>query len=338
MEYTSYLQMVPFSTAEAEVEKMQEEQEMQDEVSTDKPFIQANTISGNLKEIKTTHLIPVYTKDNERLISSAEFIEATHEILVDEFSSETILAPSIRLSHPIKGRIPEAKDKPANQLEDWEKTVFYERMAFIFEIPTIYDIIDGNRVCLTVGGVKAYNLDNMYNRKGADEHFKIFIGFQNKVCLNMCVWSDGAVLDLKVTTIGQLKGCLRSLIHNYDQQYHLLNLKNLCDYSITEHQFAQLVGRTRMYQFLPGTLKKEIPQLLFGDTQLGMVVKDYYSDKSFCRMKDETLNLWRLYNLFTNANKSTYIDQYVERGVNAFNFTYNIKSALQNHQFNWYLS
>ena len=336
MDNTSNLQMVPSNTVE--IVETPEAFQIQETVSTDKPFIQANTIGGSLEEIKTQHLIPVYTKDNERLISSAEFIEATHEILLDEFSSETVLPPAIRLSHPIKGRIPEAKDKPADHLEDWEKTIFYERMAFIFEIPTVYDIIDGNRVCLTVGGIKAYNLDNMYNRKGADEHFKIFIGFQNKVCLNMCVWSDGSMLDLRVNTIGQLKGCIRTLIHNYDKQYHLFHLRRLCDYSITEHQFAQLIGRTRMYQFLPNRMKKEIPQLLFGDTQISTVVRDYFSDKSFCRMEDGNLNLWRLYNLFTNANKSTYIDQFVERGVNAFSFTYNIKSALQNHQFNWYLS
>jgi len=307
-------------------------------VSTDKPFIQANTIECSLEEIKSQHLIPVYTKDNERLISCAEFIETTHAIVSEIYPAETILKPSIRLSHPIKGRVPDAKDKPANQLEEWERTIFYERMAFVIEIPTINDEVDGNHLSLTIGGVKAYNQDNLSNRKGSDEHFKIFIGFHNKVCLNLCVWSDGAMMDLKVSSIGQLQACIRSLIQNYNQQHHLFHLKQLCEYSLTEQQFAQLVGRTRMYQFLPHAMKREIPQLLFGDNQMRSIVRDFYNDDSFCKMEDGTLNLWRLYNLFTNANKSTYIDQFVERGVNAFSFAYNIKSALQHQTFNWYLS
>ncbi|HEY8688976.1 MAG TPA: DUF3871 family protein [Chitinophagaceae bacterium] len=308
-----------------------------EEVSTDKPFIRANTIGCSLEEIRSQHLIPVYAKDNERLISGAEFIEVTQSVVAEMFKAETILKPTVRLSHPIKGRIPEAKDKPANALEDWERTIFYERMAFIIEIPSINDLVDGNTLSLTIGGIKSYNLDNLYNKKGADEHFKIFIGFQNKICLNLCVWTDGTMMDLKVSSIGQLQACIRSLIQNYNQQHHMFHLKQLCNYSLTEHQFAQLIGRARMYQYLPNSMKNDIPPLLFGDNQMGSVVRDFYKDDSFCKMDDGTINLWRLFNLFTNANKSTYIDQFVERGVNAFSFVYNIKAALQNKTFNWYL-
>ena len=334
MDNTADLQMV--QNSHRIIHELSSESDNQN-MSTEKAFIMANTIGCTMEEIKSNHLIPVYAKDNERLISSAEFIEATSEVMADIFFGETILNPSIRVSHPIKGRIPEAKDKLANQLFEWEKTVFYERMAFIIEVPSISDMIDGNRVNLTVGGIKAYNLDNLYHKKGSDEHFKIFIGFQNKVCLNICVWSDGAMLDLKVRSIGQLMGCIRTMIQNYNQQHHLFNLQQLCNYSLTEHQFAQLIGRTRMYQFLPYNVKKEIPQLLFGDNQIGSVVRDYYKVGSFCKMDDGTLNLWRLYNLLTSANKTTYIDQFAERSVNAFEFAYNIKSALQNQTFNWYL-
>jgi hypothetical protein len=87
-------------------------------------------------------------------------------------------------------------------------------MAFLIEIPSYYDVIDGNTLSLTVGGVKAYNLDNLYNKKGADEHFKVFIGFKNSVCTNLCVWTDGFMGDLKVKTVGQLKGSIRTLVEN----------------------------------------------------------------------------------------------------------------------------
>lgn len=307
-------------------------------VSTDKPFIQANTIEVTLEEIRKEHILPVFIKDNEPLISQADFIDATSSVIADVFHGERILKPSIRLSHPIKGRIPEAKEKPANQLEDWEKTIYYERMAFIIEVPSISDVVGGNQLSLTIGGIKAYNLDNLGSRKGSDEHFKVFIGFENKVCTNLCVWSDGAMLDLKVSSIGQLKACIRTLIQNYNQQHHLFHMKELCNHALTEQQFAMLVGRCRMYNHLPNNLKNEVPALLFGDTQLSSICKDYYKDDSFCKDGDGNINLWRLYNLFTNANKSSYIDTFVERSTNAFSLAFNLKQALQHQTYNWYLS
>lgn len=125
-------------------------------------------------------------------------ISCTQEIVHQLYRNERILQPSIRVSHPIKGRTPDAKDKPAKDLLEHEKTIYYERMAFVVEIPTIRDTFNGNELSLTIGGVKSYSLDNLYNRKGTDEHFKVFIGFQNKVCCNLCVWTDGYAGNLKV--------------------------------------------------------------------------------------------------------------------------------------------
>lgn len=307
-------------------------------VSSGSAFIEANTIESSFEEIKNKHIIPVFIKDNEPLISQADFIQATCEIAADVFSGETILKPNVRLSHPIKGRIPTAKNKPAIQLQEHEKTLYYERMAFLIEIPTVYDEIDGSRLSLTIGGVKSLNLDNLYARKGSDEHFKIFIGFQNKVCTNLCVWTDGYMHDLKVTSIGQLKACIRTLLDNYNAPYHLNMMRHLGEHSLTEQQFALLIGRCRMYQNLPKVLQNEIPPLLFGDNQLSAVVKDYYRDNSFCKNEDGTINLWRLYNLFTGANKSTYIDNFLDRSVHAYHFVEQLKYALNNQQQSWFLN
>ena len=154
-----------------------------EKVSTGKPFIEANSIECSLKEIREVHTIPVFIKDNEPLISQAEFIDATMQVAREVFEGETILSPSIRLSHEIKGRIPSAKDKPVSQLLENEKTVYFERMAYIIEVPSISRVVDGCNLSLTIGGVKSYNQDNLYSRKGtSDEHFKIFIGFKNSVC------------------------------------------------------------------------------------------------------------------------------------------------------------
>jgi hypothetical protein len=314
---------------------MQSQVEITD--TQERTFIAANTIPITLHEMKQRHIIPVFVKDNEPVISHAEFIEITSRAVNDYYIGEQILQPVIRLSHPIKGRIPEAKDKPANQLQDWEKTVYYERMMFLIEIPSITDMVGDNKLSLVVGGVKAYHQDNLYSRSICDQHFKLFIGFQNKVCTNMCVWSDGYIDDVKVRSIEELYGVIANMLVRYNHGFHLFNLKQLCNYSITEQQFAQMVGRCRMYHHLPMDIKKGIKPLLFNDTQLGAVCRDYYRDASFCKQEDGNINLWSLFNLFTGVNKSSYIDLFLDRSVNAYNFVEQLRFELDNKSICWYI-
>jgi len=328
MEYTEIIEELPFVPDVIHPIQIK---------STSKPFIEANTLEMSLNEIKNKHIIPVFVKDNETLISHDEFIDAASSITSDVFHGENILRPSIRVSHPIKGRVPEAKDKPANQLYEWEKTLYYERMMFAIEVPSMQAEIGGNTLSLTIGGVKAYNQDNLYSRSQSEQHFKIFIGFQNKVCTNMCVWSDGIMNDVRVNSLGQLKLAISMLLKSYNHGFHLHHLDRLTRHSITEKQFATLVGRCRMYNHLPADVKKDIPPMLFGDTQMSAVVRDFYKDESFCRDEDGNINLWKLYNLFTGANKSTYIDSFIDRSVNAFNFLEQVRYGLEGKNECWYL-
>ena len=85
-------------------------------------------------------------------------------------------------------------------------------------------------------------------------------------------------------------------------------------------------------------MKNNITPLLLSDTQLGAVVKDYYRDNSFCRDEDGNINLWRLYNLFTGSNKSSYIDTFIDRSVNSYRFVEGIRTALVKKEGNWFLN
>jgi hypothetical protein len=321
-EYASYIEM--------------EEQEI---VSSSSAFIGANTIEVNLQEIQRQHIIPVFSKDNEPLISHGDFIQTTYDVINHCFKGEDILSPSIRVSHPIKGRTPEARYKPASQLEDHERTIYYERAMFVFEIPSIHRTIDGQTLSLTIGGVKCYGDDKLNNKKGSSEHFKIFIGFSVKVCSNLCVWSDGAQVKLVVRSQGELMDAIMNMISVYNPEQHLRAMQRLTEHNLTEAQFAQVLGRARLYNYLPNEIKKQIPPLLFTDTQLGSVAKDYFQDNSFCRNEVGDINLWRMYNLFTGENKSSYVDSsFLERSVNAFEFTHQLQSGLAGGSTNWYLN
>ena len=103
-----------------------------------KHFIEANTEEATLNHLQHECITPVFSKDNELTINHAAFIETIQEAASSFFNGETIDTPEIRVSHVIKGRIPEAIRKPANQLLESDKTIYYERAAFSIDIPTIH--------------------------------------------------------------------------------------------------------------------------------------------------------------------------------------------------------
>ena len=107
---------------------------------------------------------------------------------------------------------------------------------------------------------------------------------------------------------------------------------------ITESQFAEIIGRARMFQNMPFKLKKELPQFPLMDSQVNLVVKDYCSDESFCRNDLGNINLWILYNLFTGANKMSYIDNFLDRNVGFQQFVGGLHQALSGSEFNWFLN
>lgn len=307
--------------------------------ATQNKFIEANTEAIELKEIRDKHIIPVFLKDNEPAISHVEFVEAVSEAARDVFGLSEVSKPMIRVSHPIKGRTYEARHKKANELLPNEKTIYYERMAYFISLPNMIRDINGQLLELTIGGVKAYNLDNFNSTKGSAEHFKLFIGFKNTVCTNLCISTDGTKLDLKAKSIEDLYAKAFELFTSYDGVEHFNEMEAFSDYELTESQFAQLIGRSRLYQHLPKDEKKDIPELLISDTQISKVADCYYSDPNFNRNDNGSIDLWRFYNLLTGAVKSSYIDRFLERELNSFDFTKQVRNALNSNSGDfWYLN
>lgn len=304
--------------------------------ASDSRFMVANTSHIPYQLLKQKCTIPVFAKDNESTISHQEFIDIVGDAASLAFPNERILDPAVRVSHPIKGRIPSAVAKPANELREHEKTIYYERMAFVYEIPSIEETVNGNRLSLTVGGVRAYNLENLYGRK-SEERFKVFVGFKNWVCVNLCITTDGLQGDLRVRTTQELLNRAFQLFASFNAQKQLNTLRYLADYALNERQFAHLIGRLRMYPFLKASQKIGIPALELGDSQVNTVIRDYYKDTSFCRDDDGNINLWKFYNLLTGANKSSYIDTFLDRTVNALSFTQVLLNSLKTGQYLWYL-
>ena len=302
------------------------------------PFIEANTKDVTIEHLKDDCIVPVFSKDNEITISHPNFIESVWEAANRFFPSESIEQPEIRVSHIIKGRTPEAIHKSVKDLLEEDKTIYYERMMFCFEISTIHEDIAGNRLNLTIGGVRSYNHENLYSKKGM-EKFKLFIGFKNLVCCNMCVSTDGFKSELKVIDVHSLFNAAIQLFQGYNAAKHLYYMGAFKDSYMTEHQFAQFIGKSRLYQYLPLEQKKKLPQMLMTDTQIGIVAKTFYSDDNFSRPDNQgEISMWNVYNLLTGANKSSYIDNFLERAYNATQLAEGLNKALyEGGAYSWFI-
>jgi len=298
-------------------------------------FIEANTQEVTLQHLTKDCVVPSFA-DMSETISHQEFIQTIVDAARDFFPNETIDAPEIRVSHPINGRIPSALGKKASELTEEEKTLFYQRMCFCFEIPSITRTINGNKLALTVTGVRAYNEINLYARKSV-EKFKIAIGFRNRVCSNLMLTCDGVQDKLEVLSSSDLYRSALSLFSSYNPSKDLDLFYQLSDLTISETEWCQIIGRMRLYQALPPKQQKSLPVLEIGDSQVNAACRAYISDSNF-KATGSTINGWQMLNLLNGATKSSYIDNFLERNVNCTDFVSGINRAKHGDStYAWFL-
>ena len=158
-------------------------------------FLDANTNAITLDELKTLCVVPTWA-NQELTISHQDFIECVHDAAKTFYKGETVTAPSIRVSHIVRGRTPDALGKRASELLECEKTQFYQRLAFAFTIPTIYETIEGQKLELCIGGVRNYNDLNLYRASRGIEKFSVFVGWRVRICSNQVLTGQGVKLSL----------------------------------------------------------------------------------------------------------------------------------------------
>ena len=299
-------------------------------------FLEANTNAISLEELAEQCVVPT-SANQELTISQQDFISTVHDAACNVFAGETINTPDIRVSHIVRGRIPSALGKRSSELLESEKTQFYQRLAFAFTIPSLHECIDGQRLDLCMGGVRNYSDLNLYRANRGMEKFTIFIGWRVNVCSNQVLTGDGVRLAIEVMALHDLYRAVVDLFDSFNFEKDIQLLQTLTKTRLTETQFAQIVGRMRLYQALPSYQQRKVPKLLITDSQINNVCRDYYSNPNF-GAKDSTISMFDFHNLLTEANKSSYIDSYVQRGINATEVTVGICKALQgDSEYSWFL-
>ena len=99
----------------------------------------------------------------------------------------------------------------------------------------------------------------------------------------------------------------------------------------------KFLGKMRLYQCLPPHYQKSVPKLLITDTQINSVAKAYMQDENFGSFGNN-LSMWKFYNLLTGANKSSYIDSFLDRAYNATEIATGINAALYgDERYKWFI-
>ncbi len=304
-------------------------------------FIESNTSAITLEELSEKCIVPTFA-DNSLTIANQSFIESVMEAGKSVFGELTPV--EIRVSHQVNGRVPSALHKKASELTDEEKTVYYQRMAFVCHVAALSRSVNGQLVHLCIGGVRAYNEDKLYGRQSPMK-FKIFCGWQVRVCSNLMLTCDGFTGNLECMTTSDIKEKALELFGGFDpiKDDNLRTLEALGTTSISEEQFCKAVGRLRLYQALPTTTKTELglPNITVGDQAVNAVVRGYVENLNFKKEDgSDTITLWQLLQLFNEAVKQTYIDRWLERNQNCTDFVFGLEKALngESQDYAWFLS
>ena len=322
-----------FDFADAEVvEPIAEVNTKQSSVS----FLDANTNAVTLEELSTSCVVPTWG-NQELTISHQDFISCVHEAASDFYKGETLNLPEIRVSHIVRGRTPDALGKKASELLESEKTQFYQRLAFAFTIPTIYETLNGQKLELCVGGVRNYSDLNLYRQTRGTEKFSIFVGWRVHICSNQILTGEGTKLSFEVMDVKDIYKNTMELLYSFIPAKDIHLMQTLSNTYLSETQFAQIVGRMRLYQALPQAQLRKIPRLLITDSQINNVCRDYYRNESF-GMRDNQITMFDFHNLITESNKSSYIDTYLQRAVNATDVAVGINNALHgDSKYSWFI-
>lgn len=299
-------------------------------------FLDANTNHITMDELKTQCVVPTWA-NQELTISHQDFIESVWDAAQSFYQGEQLTKPTIRASHIVRGRTPDALGKKASELLECEKTQFYQRLAFAFTIPTIYETVEGQRLELCVGGVRNYNDLNLYRSSKGVEKFSVFVGWRVRICSNQILTGQGVKLSMEIMDLKQLYQQVMELFNGFNPAKDIHLMQTLSNTYLTETQFAQVIGRMRLYQALPQGLSRSIPRLLITDSQINNVCRGYYQNEGFGG-QGGSLSMWNFHNLLTESNKSSYIDSYLSRAVNATEVSVGLNNALHGDQtYQWFL-
>lgn len=301
-------------------------------------FIESNTHAISLEELEK-NIIPTFA-DNQLSISHVNFIKAVCFSASKVFGELTPV--EIRVSHPIIGRKPEFLHLKSSELDDSMKTCFYQRLAWIAHVKGLTREINGQTVELTIGGCRSYHEDKLYNRL-SPMHFRCFVSWSVQICSNQMIQCSGNTGTFEALTEMDIIQKSYELFtgFNLQKEENLTLLQQLHSTFIPEDVLMHIIGRMRLYQFLPKQEQKTLPSLIIGDQAVNAMVKGYVQNPNFGRREGQEITCYNLMQLMNESVKQAYIDLWVDRNQNCTDFAIGIQKALQGQDdqgYSWFLN
>ena len=117
-------------------------------------------------------------------------------------------------------------------------------------------------------------------------------------------------------------------------------LEHLQSTIVPETLLMTMLGRMRLYQFLPSAEQKKLPPLTIGDQAINAMVKGYISNPNFGKKEGEDFTTWNLLQLMNESVKQAYIDRWLDRNQNCTDFAIGIQKAIngEDTEYNWFLN
>lgn len=296
-------------------------------------FIESNTQAITIEELANKCIVPTFS-DNTLSIAHQNAIASVYKAAEEVFGELT--PPECRVSH-----VASALHKSAKDLTDDEKTLFYQRIAFVAHVKSLTRSVAGQPVELTIGMCRSYE-DKLYSRP-SPERFRLFVGWKVRVCSNLCLTCSGNSGLVECMTEADIYQKSYQLFSKFDPQKEetLELLENLNNTRISESQFCYIIGRMRLYQALPNEVQKNLPVLEIGDQAVNAAVRGFVTNPNFGLKEGETsITTWEMLQLFNEAIKQTYIDRWLDRNQNCTDFLLGIQKALDGNDtegYSWFL-
>lgn len=314
--------------------------EVQETQRTIPAFIESNSLSVSLQELEHDNIVPTFS-DLTPVLAHQTFANAVKSAAMSVFPKESLGELEMRGSHPILGRIPSAIHVPSKELQDWQKTKYYQRFAFAFEILSMSQYINGEKCYLTIGGTRSLASTNLFG-KAAPQKVSIFIGWRACVCSNGMIHTDGLKSGISVMSSADIFENAFNLFSQYDAKEDLRNLQNLGTTYMTTEQFVGIIGRFRLYSAMSDKQKKQLhlPEITLGDSIINAATRNFLNDPNFGVGDGDEINCFQFLNLLNAAAKSSYIDLYAARNADCTTIACEIQKAL-NHEdtpYRWFLN
>jgi hypothetical protein len=268
--------------------------------------------AANAKEVSVQELfnclVPKNERTNQHIVSQAELATITKDTLSNEYNigDATIVGSHF---HSMGNATKE-------DVGGW-----YDRLVCIYDLDVVQEISD-SQLRLTAGFAIDYKSQSkLANNKKNEQVVTMFMGFQNNVCMNMCISSEGISHQLIFSSPSEFAALMKNNVQSYTIQMkrQIELLRSMEGKSMPVNKFEEMLGRELIKSRMGNAQANKLTPL--NSTQWMDVASLTITDRRYrINPEDKSVSAWQAYNLMTEAAKNSQLDSVVSTLSNCTKF------------------